>query len=144
MIDLDHGQISWEMFVSPDLFRDKLETLFTRAWLFLGHESQIPNPGDFLVSRMSSEPVILCRDHAGVARVFLNSCRHRGMKISHYEQGNTFLFVCPYRSWRDTTDGRRPGVPLFHMLSDRALNRDEWSLIEIAKPAHDKDTVWTS
>jgi phenylpropionate dioxygenase-like ring-hydroxylating dioxygenase large terminal subunit len=144
MIDLDRGTISREIFVSPELFREELEKLFTRAWLFVGHESQIPNPGDFFVSRMGSESVILCRDQAGAVHVFLNSCRHRGMKVCRYEQGNTSLFVCPYHSWSYTTDGRLQGVPLFRVLYDGTLNRDEWSLIEVAKLATYKGTVWAS
>ena len=52
MIDLGRGTISREIFVSPEFYRAELEKLFTRAWLFVGHESQIPNPGDFFVSRM--------------------------------------------------------------------------------------------
>jgi phenylpropionate dioxygenase-like ring-hydroxylating dioxygenase large terminal subunit len=59
MIDPTHGTISREIFVSPELYRDELEKLFTRAWLFVGHESQIPNPGDFFVSRMGEESVIV-------------------------------------------------------------------------------------
>ena len=77
MIDLKRGAISREIFVSPDFYREELEKLFTRAWLFVGHESLIPNPGDFFVSRMGEESVILCRDTQGAVHVFLNSCRHQ-------------------------------------------------------------------
>ena len=105
MIDPEHGTISREIFVSPEFYRAELEKLFTRAWLFVGHASQIPNPGDFFVSRMAEESVILCRDTQGKVHVFLNSCRHRGMKVCRYEQGNTSLFVCPYHSWSYATDG---------------------------------------
>ena len=65
MIDLQHGTVSREIFVSPQFYRDELEKLFARAWLFIGHESQIPRPGDFFVSRMGEESVILCRDEIG-------------------------------------------------------------------------------
>ena len=115
-IDVEHGTISREIFVSPDYHRAELDKLFTRAWLFVGHESQIPRPGDFYVSRMGEESVILCRDTQGAVHVFLNSCRHRGMKVCRYEQGNTSLFVCPYHSWSYTTDGKLQGVPLYRVL----------------------------
>src|SRR3954462_14006590 len=65
MIDTERGLISREIFVSPEWHRVELEKLFTRAWLFVGHESQIPDPGDFFVSRMGTESVILCRDAKG-------------------------------------------------------------------------------
>ncbi len=136
MIDLKRGTISREIFVSPEFYREELEKLFTRAWLFVGHESLIPKPGDFFVSRMGEESVILCRDTQGAVHVFLNSCRHRGMKVCRYEQGNTSLFVCPYHSWSYTTDGKLQGVPLYRALYEGTLNREEWSLIEVPKLAH--------
>ena len=144
MIDLDRGTIRREIFVSPDFHREELEKLFTRAWLFVGHESLIPNPGDFYVSRMGEESVILCRDTQNAVHVFLNSCRHRGMKVCRYEQGNTSLFVCPYHSWSYTTDGRLQGVPLYRALYEGTLNREEWSLIEVAKLAVYHGTVWAT
>ena len=76
--------ISREIFVSPELHREELDKLFTRAWLFVGHESQIPNPGDFFTSRMGDESVILCRDQAGAgARVpeLLPASRHEGVPL---------------------------------------------------------------
>jgi len=144
MIDPEHGIISRDIFVSPDLYRAELEKLFTRAWLFVGHESQIPNPNDFFVSRMAEESVILCRDPQGKVHVFLNSCRHRGMKVCRYEQGNTALFVCPYHSWSYTTDGKLQGVPLYRALYEGTLNRDEWPLIEVPRVALYKGSVWAS
>ncbi len=80
----------------------------------------------------------------GAVHVFLNSCRHRGMKVCRYEQGNTSLFVCPYHSWSYTTDGRLQGVPLYRALYEGTLNREEWSLIEVPKLALYKGTVWAS
>ena len=144
MIDLQRGMISREIFVSPEFYREELEKLFTRAWLFVGHESQIPNPGDFFVSRMGEESVILCRDAQRAVHVFLNSCRHRGMKVCRYEQGNTSLFVCPYHSWSYTTDGKLQGVPLYRALYEGTLKREDWSLIEVPKLQIYKSTVWAS
>jgi phenylpropionate dioxygenase-like ring-hydroxylating dioxygenase large terminal subunit len=112
LINPARGIISREIFVSADFYRAELERLFTRTWLFIGLESQIPNPGDFFTSRMGEESVILCRDGQRKVYVFLNSCRHRGMKVCRYESGNTSLFVCPYHSWSYATDGKLQGVPL--------------------------------
>jgi phenylpropionate dioxygenase-like ring-hydroxylating dioxygenase large terminal subunit len=143
-IDTERGTISREIFVSPEYHRAELEKLYTRAWLFVGHESQIPNPGDFFVSRMAEESVILCRDSRGEVHVFLNSCRHRGMKVCRYEQGNTSLFVCPYHAWSYTTDGKLQGVPLYRTLYEGTLNRDDWPLVSVARMALYKGTVWAT
>ena len=144
LIDTQRGLISREIFVSPEFHKEELEKVFSRAWLFVGHESQIPNPGDYFVSRMGDEFVILCRDAQGKVHVFLNSCRHRGMKVCRYEQGNTSLFVCPYHSWSYGTDGKLQGVPLYRALYEGTLDRAQWSLIETPKLQIYKSTVWAS
>ena len=129
LVDTEHGFISREIFGDPDLYKEELDKVFTRAWLFIGHESLIPNPGDFYTTRMGEESVILCRDKKGVVHAFLNSCRHRGMKVCRYEQGNTSIFTCPYHSWTYTTDGKLQGVPQYRSLYDAQLDRDANSLI---------------
>lgn len=144
LVDARNGAISREIFVDEGIYRRELETVFARAWLFVGHESQIPNPGDFYTSRMGEESVILCRDKKGAVHVFLNSCRHRGMKVCRYDQGNTSLFTCPYHSWSYTTEGKLQGVPQYRTLYEGSLNRDDWSLIEVAKLKVYKGTVWAT
>src|SRR5436309_15997956 len=94
LVDLAAGQISREIFVNDEIYQEELERVFARAWLFVGHESQIPNPVDFFVSSMGEESVILCRDRAGKVHVFLNSCRHRGMNACRYDEGNAAALTC--------------------------------------------------
>ncbi len=144
MIDTDRGLISREIFTAKDIFDEEVERVFTRAWLFVGHESQIPNPGDYFTSRMGTEPVILTRDKKGVIHVFLNSCRHRGMKVVQYDHGNTQLFTCPYHSWSFTTEGKLFGVPQYKNLYEDCLDKDQWSLIEVAKLENYKGTIWAT
>lgn len=144
LVDAENGFISRELFVDPDLYKQEVEKLFTRAWLFVGHESQIPNPGDFFVSKMGTESVILCRDKAKEIHVFLNSCRHRGMRVCRYEQGNTSLFTCPYHSWTYGTDGRLQGVPLYRDLYDGVLDRSQFSLVHVPKMANYKGAIFAT
>jgi phenylpropionate dioxygenase-like ring-hydroxylating dioxygenase large terminal subunit len=143
-VDHARGLVSREIFVDRDVYQMELERLFTRTWLFVGHESLVPNNGDFFTSRMGEESVILCRDRQGAVHVFLNSCRHRGMKVCRYDQGNTSLFTCPYHAWSYSTDGKLQGVPLHKQLYDGVLDRDAMSLIEVPKLAIYKGTVWAS
>jgi nitrite reductase/ring-hydroxylating ferredoxin subunit len=144
MVDLKAGRLSREIFVSDAIYHAELERLFARAWLFLGHESQIPNPGDFAVSGMGEESVILCRDRVGEVHVFLNSCRHRGMKVCRYDEGNTAVFTCPYHGWSYGTDGRLAGVPFFREAYHSTLDRAQWGLVEVAQFARYKGTVWAT
>jgi phenylpropionate dioxygenase-like ring-hydroxylating dioxygenase large terminal subunit len=144
MMRPDEGVISREIFVDGDIYHNELKKVFARAWLFVGHESLIPSPGDFYASRMGEESVILCRDKRGEIHVFLNSCRHRGMKVCRYDQGNTSLFTCPYHSWSYTTDGKLQGVPHYRTLYDGHLDRSQWSLIEVAKMVNYKGSIWAT
>src|ERR1043166_2685448 len=144
MVDLQSGRISREIFVNDAIYRQELERLFARAWLFVGHESQIPNPGDFAVSGMGEESVILCRDRGGQVHVFLNSCRHRGMKVCRYDEGNTAVFTCPYHGWSYDADGRLVGVPFFREAYHSELDRSQWGLVEVAQLRRYKGTVWAS
>src|SRR5262245_28001444 len=132
MIDLSKGEISRGIFSDREVFQQELERVFTRAWLFLGHDSQVPNPGNCFTSRMGTESVILTRDKQHRIHVFLNSCRHRGMKVCQYDHGNTPMFTCPYHSWTYTTDGRLFGVPQYSSLYEGCLDKKEWSLIQVA------------
>ena len=106
LVDMKAGKISREIFVNEEIYAEEQEQVFTRAWLFIGHESQVPKPGDYFVSGMGEESVILCRDREGALHVFLNSCRHRGMKVCRYDEGNTPVFTCPYHGWSYATDGK--------------------------------------
>jgi phenylpropionate dioxygenase-like ring-hydroxylating dioxygenase large terminal subunit len=144
LVDIERGLISRDVFVDETIYRDELERVFARAWLFVGHESQIPNPGDFFVSRMGEESVILCRDREHTVHVFLNTCRHRGMKVCRYDEGNTPLFTCPYHAWSYATDGKLVGVPMYDTLYKGVLDRAQWSLIEVPQMAIYKGSVWAT
>jgi phenylpropionate dioxygenase-like ring-hydroxylating dioxygenase large terminal subunit len=142
LVDMATGRISREIFVNEEIYREELERVFARAWLFIGHESQIPNPGDFFVSGMGEESVILCRDRAGEIHVFLNSCRHRGMKVCRYDEGNTPVFTCPYHGWSYGTDGKLVGVPYFREAYHSELDRSQWGLVEVAQLCNYKGGIW--
>ena len=128
LVDVERGIISREIFVSEEIYRREQEQIFARAWLFVGHESQIPRPGDYFVSSMGEESVILCRDRAGRIHVFLNSCRHRGMRVCRYDDGNTVEFMCPYHGWSYATDGALVGVPFAKDAYGAQLDRSRWGL----------------
>lgn len=144
MIDAKGGSISREIFIDDRIYAEELEKIFARMWLFVGHELLIEKPGDFFVSRMGEESVILCRDRDNKIHVFLNTCRHRGMKVCRYNSGNTALFTCPYHAWGYATDGRLVGVPMYDTLYEGNLDRSQWSLIEVAKLANYKGAIWAT
>src|SRR5262245_36097900 len=144
LVDLASGQVSRESFVNETIYQQELEQIFARAWLFVGHASQIPKPGDFFVSCMGEESVILARDRDERVHMFLNSCRHRGMKVCRYDEGNTPVFTCPYHGWSYATDGKLVGVPYFREAYHGKLDRSRFGLVEVAQLALYKGSVWAT
>ena len=144
LVDLSQGTISREVFVNSSIYQQEQEQVFARSWLFVGHESQIPSPGDYFVSSMGEESVIMCRDRQGQIHVFLNTCMHRGMKVCRYDEGNTAVFTCPYHGWSYATDGQLVGVPYFKEAYREQLDKSQWGLIEVPQLANYKGTVWAN
>ena len=144
LVNWGDGEISREIFVNEEIYQQELEQIFGRAWLYVGHESQIPDPGDFFVSSMGEESVILTRDDAGTIHVFLNTCRHRGMKVCRYDEGNTKHFICPYHAWSYATDGRLVGVQDYETAYDPPFDKSAWGLVEVAQLATFRGTIWAT
>src|SRR5438309_5675175 len=96
-VDMGAGRLSREIFFNQDIYDQEMEQVFARSWLFVGHESQIPKPGDFILSRMGEEAVIVTRDKQNRVDVLLNCCRHRGNLVCRYDQGSQSVFTCTFR-----------------------------------------------
>jgi phenylpropionate dioxygenase-like ring-hydroxylating dioxygenase large terminal subunit len=144
LVDVTNGEISREIFVNESIYQEEQERIFSRAWLYVGHESQIPKPGDFVISRMGEESVILCRDRSGKAHVFLNTCTHRGMKVCRYDEGNTKNFICPYHGWSFGTDGALVGVQDYDRAYQPPFDKSKWGLPEVAQMESLHGTVWAT
>jgi len=105
LVEPDVGRINRRIYGDAAIHEIELERIFARCWLFIGHESQIPNPGDFVATFMGEDPVILVRDQSGRFGVFLNNCTHKGRTVCELDRGNQHFFVCPYHGWSFRTDG---------------------------------------
>jgi len=99
------------VYTDPAIFELEMERLFARAWLLVGHESQLPGPGDYFTTRMGREPVIVARHTDGTIHVLVNRCAHRGARVCDAARGTARLLVCPYHGWSYATDGRLASVP---------------------------------
>jgi phenylpropionate dioxygenase-like ring-hydroxylating dioxygenase large terminal subunit len=149
--DPREGVLGREIFVDESIYRTELGRIFARAWLFVGHESQLPNLGDFFLSRTGEDSVIVSRDLNGKVNVLLNSCRHRGMRVCRYEQGNTSNFTCPYHGWSYRSDGSLGhvpgeliGVPWQKVAYSDRLDKSQWGLIRASKIEVYKGSVWAT
>jgi len=99
------------IYTDPDLFDLEMQRIFGRVWVFVGHESQVPEPGDWIKSRIGTRHVLLTRDREGEIHVLRNQCAHRGMAVCGGERGSAQRLVCPYHGWAFHLDGSLAGVP---------------------------------
>jgi phenylpropionate dioxygenase-like ring-hydroxylating dioxygenase large terminal subunit len=129
LVDKDNGTINAAIFSDPDIYRQELENIFTRTWLFVGHVSQIPNPGDFMLSRMGEEQVIVTRDRQGKVHVILNSCRHRGNMVCRYDQGHAFAFQCSFHGWVYNSAGELVVLPPGSEPNYGDMDKSQWGLL---------------
>ncbi len=111
LFDLENGAIDRRIFWDKGIYELELERIFARCWLFVAHESQIPNPDDFVTTYMGEDGVIVARDLQGKINVLLNSCPHRGNKLCFSEAGTRRRFTCNYHGWSFAADGALVGLP---------------------------------
>ena len=111
--EIRKGMIPAYVYSDPDVFELERERLFGAAWVFLAHESEVPDPGDYVVRRVLDDSFIVVRDEGGRVRVHFNMCLHRGMQVCRAEVGNASHFRCPYHGWSYRNDGALAGLP-FH------------------------------
>jgi p-cumate 2,3-dioxygenase alpha subunit len=111
--DREHGtfRVHRSSMVSPELFALERERVFERCWLYVGHESELGNRGDFRRRTVCGRPLIFVRDSTGAVRVLLNACTHRGATICREDEGTATLFQCFYHAWTFDTAGNLVTVP---------------------------------
>jgi Rieske 2Fe-2S family protein len=98
-------------FVSPEIFAEEQEKIFSNEWLLVGHQNQISKPGDYFVMNAAGESLIVTRDQGSVIRAFYNVCRHRGTRLKEQASGHSSTIQCPYHAWTYGLDGRLIGAP---------------------------------
>lgn len=104
-------KIHASLYTDPHIFEQELEKIFYRVWVFVGHDSEVPEPGDYVTRQIGRQPVLMVRDKAGAVSVFLNRCAHRGTLVCPAESGNARAFTCPYHGWTYDLSGQLTGVP---------------------------------
>lgn len=135
LIDEPGAHISRRIYGNPEIFELEQDRIFRRAWLFLAHESEIPEPGDYVTRELAGEPVVLIRGDDGEVRGFLNSCRHRGMRVCRADRDNVSYLRCVYHGWSYRRDGSLASAFAEELYDPGRLKKDELGLIPIAQLA---------
>lgn len=113
-------------FVSPEIFAEEQEKIFSRQWVVVGHQSQIAKPGDYFVAEVAGERLIVVRDKRREIHAFYNVCRHRGTRLLENRNGQLSAIQCPYHAWTYALDGRLIGAP--HMDETPGFDKADYSL----------------
>ncbi len=129
----EDGRVSRAIFVDAAIYRLEQERIFARSWSYMGHESQLRNPGDYITNFIGEDPVIAVRDESGQVRVLLNSCRHRGKQVCSTDRGTTKLFRCAYHGWTYNTKGALMGVPRADTVYHGELDKSRLGLVELPR-----------
>ncbi len=142
LVDAKNGRVTPVIYTDPAIYELELERVFGRCWLFLCHESQIPKAGDFFNTFMGEDPVVIVRQKDGTIKAFLNQCRHRSMRVSYADSGNTRAFTCPYHGWSYGTDGALIEVPLETRAYPHGLCKEKWGLQEVTRVTSYKGLIF--
>jgi phenylpropionate dioxygenase-like ring-hydroxylating dioxygenase large terminal subunit len=111
LVNEDASLVSRRCWSDEGVYELEKRGIFGKSWLFLGHESQVRQPGDFVQAYMCETPVILVRGQDGVVRALINSCTHRGLPVCRVDHGNAKRFICPYHNWAYAVEGDLVAIP---------------------------------
>jgi phenylpropionate dioxygenase-like ring-hydroxylating dioxygenase large terminal subunit len=125
---VEDDRVHRDVYTSAEIFQLEMERLWSRTWIYVGHESQVPNPGDFITLDIAAQPVLMVRHTDGSVRVLMNRCAHKGTKVVYDLAGNTGkTFRCPYHAWTYRTDGTLLQIPLKEGYEGTRLSDSEAS-----------------
>src|SRR5579872_3350261 len=125
-------KVNRRVFTDPEVLAEERRRVFDRCWIYAGHESEVPHPGDFRSRNVAGRPVILVRGDDSKVRVLLNTCTHRGAMVCRQKMGNAKTFQCPYHAWTYNSHGQLVGVPGEDSYSP-AFKREDMMLVSPAQ-----------
>ena len=115
-------------YTDPHVYEREKEVIFARTWHYIGHESHVRDPGDYLTLEIADESVFVMRGDDGRLRGFYNVCRHRAHRLLD-GAGNAATIVCPYHAWSYRCDGSLRHARFADRMED--FNPEEFRLPEV-------------
>jgi phenylpropionate dioxygenase-like ring-hydroxylating dioxygenase large terminal subunit len=105
------GRVHHRAYADPKLFELEQERIFSRLWIYVAHESQLKNAGDFVRTRLAGNEVLVTRHEDGKIYLLKNRCPHRGARLCMVDSGTSRLLSCPYHAWVFRLNGSLASVP---------------------------------
>ena len=133
------------VYTDKKIFDLEIANIFGQAWVFIGHESQVPNPGDFFTTVIGKQPVVMVRHTDQNIYVVFNRCGHRGAIVCNEERGNVRHFRCLYHGWTFRTNGDLLGVPLKNGFpADFDLKSPDLGMVRVSRTDNYRGFVFAS
>ncbi len=95
-----------DIFTNEDLFALEMKHIFESNWVYLAHESQIPENNDYYTTFIGRQPIVITRDKTGTLNAVINACAHKGAMLCRRKQGNKGSFTCPFHGWTFSNTGK--------------------------------------
>jgi p-cumate 2,3-dioxygenase subunit alpha len=132
--DRENGifQVNRSLMTSDEVYEHERKALFDHCWLYVGHESEIAKPNDYVRRSVGGRPLIFLRDATGRVRMHFNTCTHRGATLCREDAGNTRVFQCFYHAWSFDTSGKLVVTPGADGYSPR-FRKDRYDLVAPAR-----------
>ncbi|QBI53639.1 aromatic ring-hydroxylating oxygenase subunit alpha [Streptomonospora litoralis] len=125
------GRFPAHVFNDREIFDTEQRRVFSKAWCFLAHESEIPNRGDYVTRYIADNNLIVARAESGEIHASLNMCRHRGNMMCKSEMGNASHFRCSYHGWVYKNSGELVGVPYMKEGYGGRIDKRDWGLVKV-------------
>jgi len=121
---VEPDRVHGSLYTDPAVFAAELERIWYRDWVFVAHDSELSEPGDYVTRTVGRQPVIVTRSEDGAIHVLLNRCSHRANLLCQAEKGSAHAFRCPYHGWTFTNTGELVGVPFPQGYGDLPPRRE--------------------
>src|SRR5581483_4508951 len=139
-----HFRVNRRIYADPAIFQLEMERIYHRGWVYVSHETEIPDGGDYKLTYIGKHPVIVARSSDdGLVRVFFNRCRHRGATVCQLEYGNSNYFRCAYHGWVYNNGGGLVGVP-FEEGYGEGFDKDKLGLVQVPRVGTYAGFIWAS
>jgi phenylpropionate dioxygenase-like ring-hydroxylating dioxygenase large terminal subunit len=138
------ARVHGSLYTDPAVFADELARIWYRTWVFVGHESEIRQPGDYVRKTIGLQDVIMTRGSDGRVHLLLNRCAHRANLVCEADRGNSRSFRCPYHGWTYRNTGELIGFPFNTGYGGKGTIEGELSLAAVPRIASHQGFVFGS
>ena len=127
---IKHDRVHQKLYTDPEIFAEEMTKIFGMTWVYVAHESEIPNVNDYKTGYLGKRPIIVVRDQKNEFRVLFNRCTHRGATVCREHRGSAKVFTCPYHGWNFKNSGELAGVP-WPKAYGEDFQKEEWGLKQV-------------